>query len=82
MSDEVANLREGLPTVGMVAYVGLSLVMDSGMLLKRGVLGKGLVALLALEWPVLVMSALMFLESLFAIKQFAATLDWTLEEHR
>ena len=64
------------------------------MLLKRGILSKGLVAQITvilsksesgrnipLKGPVLVMSSLMLFESLFAIEQLITAFNTTVKEH-
>ena len=43
--DEVGYLGEGLLAAGVLAAVGLCLVVDAGVLLQGRVLGEGLVAL-------------------------------------
>ena len=68
MSNEVADLREGLTAARVVTLVRFSLVMHSGMFLQRGILGKGLITLLALERTILVVGSLVLFQSLFAIK--------------
>jgi hypothetical protein len=42
MPDEIGDLGEGFVAALPIAGIGLFLVMDSGMLLKRAVLGESL----------------------------------------
>lgn len=79
--DEVRDLGEGLRAVGVLAAVGLLLVVHSRMFLQRRVLCEGLVTLLAFEWSVVRVGALMLSELLLVVEHPLAGFHGALENH-
>jgi hypothetical protein len=81
VSSEVRYLRERLPTAFLWAGVRLKLVMHSLVLVKRRHLYESLLADLASELSVDLVSSLVLIEGLFGVKYLLTFVFLAIKEH-